>query len=197
MNTEFPIHPTKLKLIETVSELLENNNEEEIISNKVLETSGISKGSLYHHFENFRDLLEDAHIVQFQRSLDSFRAKTNSFIKELTPSRIVNLNYMKTLKFISGPDLKKERMQMLHCLTMSNHHPQFTEKLKPSLASLDQYLSSIFGGPISASEKFDPNSAVIVIARALFFGRVSEDVKEDPMNYSEWNKLLDSLALVW
>jgi len=42
------MHPTKALLVETVVELLENTKPADIQADKVLEISGISKGSLYH-----------------------------------------------------------------------------------------------------------------------------------------------------
>ena len=51
-------HPTKEALIDAVLELLQSEHLVEVTSEEVLEKSGISKGSLYYHFEDFSDLLE-------------------------------------------------------------------------------------------------------------------------------------------
>lgn len=46
-----PEHPTRLYLIQTVEELLTTRPIYEVGSELVLAASGVSKGSLYHHFE--------------------------------------------------------------------------------------------------------------------------------------------------
>ena len=52
------VHPTKTHLIETAVALLEEKMPHEIAVDEILEKSGISKGSLYHHFEDLAELLE-------------------------------------------------------------------------------------------------------------------------------------------
>lgn len=58
-------HPTKIRLIETTAELLENQFPQDIQVDEILEKSGISKGSLYHHFEDLGELLEAAQVSRY------------------------------------------------------------------------------------------------------------------------------------
>ena len=64
------IHPTKEKLIETMAELMNERALHDIQVDDVLRESNISKGSLYHHFENFEDLTEAALIARFSNTVD-------------------------------------------------------------------------------------------------------------------------------
>ena len=64
------VHPTKQKLLEVTVALLENQIPEAIKSDEVLEKSGVVKGSLYYHFEDFSDLLESAQILAFERHVE-------------------------------------------------------------------------------------------------------------------------------
>jgi AcrR family transcriptional regulator len=63
-------HPTREALIETTLELLEQDGEK-IHVDDVLLRSGISKGSLYHHFEDFQDLLNHAMVRRFAKRVDA------------------------------------------------------------------------------------------------------------------------------
>ena len=56
------MHPTKAVLVRTVVELLDTQMPSEIHADNVLEISGISKGSLYHHFEDLGELVETAQV---------------------------------------------------------------------------------------------------------------------------------------
>ena len=56
MASRTAVHPTKQTLIDTVLALMEKKSIEQISSDEVLEISNISKGSLYHHFEDFPEL---------------------------------------------------------------------------------------------------------------------------------------------
>jgi len=63
-------HPTRERLIETMAGLLDQKAPENINVDEVLSVSGISKGSLYHHFEDFSDLLEVAYLRRFAAYVD-------------------------------------------------------------------------------------------------------------------------------
>ena len=64
------VHPTRLKLIEAVLTLRKSHTYEDITVEQVLDVSGISRGSLYHHFSDFFDLIEAAEIVRFTKYVD-------------------------------------------------------------------------------------------------------------------------------
>ncbi|MFZ9750906.1 MAG: TetR/AcrR family transcriptional regulator, partial [Candidatus Nanopelagicales bacterium] len=65
-----PPHPTRQKLIETTVSLLDTLRPAEITVEMILQQSGISKGSLYHHFEDVEELFEAAEISRFILSVD-------------------------------------------------------------------------------------------------------------------------------
>ena len=54
------LHPTKRALLETVIKLMETKAPEEILSDEVLQISGISKGSMYYHYKDWYEIIEDA-----------------------------------------------------------------------------------------------------------------------------------------
>ena len=64
-------HPTRERLIDTVVSLLDEKGAEHISVDEVLSSSGISKGSLYHHFEDYSDLIESAYIRRFSAWVDT------------------------------------------------------------------------------------------------------------------------------
>ncbi len=57
---ERPTHPTKKLLLDITAELLEQMALEDVICDLVLERSHVSKGSLYYHFEDFPDVVEQS-----------------------------------------------------------------------------------------------------------------------------------------
>ncbi len=64
------VHPTREKLIAAMAKLLETRHPESIKVDEVLAESGISSGSLYHHFEDLADLIDNAMIAQFAAYAD-------------------------------------------------------------------------------------------------------------------------------
>ena len=64
------LHPTKRALVQTVLDQLKTKKPSDLTSELILETSGISKGSLYHHFEDFDDLIETAQVFRYAAYVD-------------------------------------------------------------------------------------------------------------------------------
>ncbi|MEI8067228.1 MAG: TetR/AcrR family transcriptional regulator, partial [Actinomycetes bacterium] len=56
---------TKKHLLEVAAFLLQKHGQENITSDLVLLESHVSKGSLYHHYEDFQDLVEDAQLYLY------------------------------------------------------------------------------------------------------------------------------------
>jgi AcrR family transcriptional regulator len=73
-------HPTKRALIDAVKLLLEQQPMSELTSEQVLEFSGKSKGSLYHHFEDFGDLVEHAQLERMSALLDKVFLRVKAHI---------------------------------------------------------------------------------------------------------------------
>jgi AcrR family transcriptional regulator len=64
------LHPTKTKLIETAVSLIDEFGPIGFTVDALLERSSISKGSLYHHFVDFSDVIEQAQVIRFSRYID-------------------------------------------------------------------------------------------------------------------------------
>lgn len=65
-----PAHPTKQKLIDTALALLEDHQPYELTLEMVLQASGVSSGSLYHHFNDFPDLIDHALVATYAQLAD-------------------------------------------------------------------------------------------------------------------------------
>lgn len=84
-------HPTKRLLTETVVALLATKKPSEILADEVLENSGASKGSMYHHFEDLQELVETAQIYRYSQWIDvSIEFLTNYVAKARTQDELRN-----------------------------------------------------------------------------------------------------------
>ena len=64
------VHPTSARLLRTTLDLLEAHDPDDVTVDMVLSASGVSKGSLYHHYRDFNDLLDRAQVLRFGRDVD-------------------------------------------------------------------------------------------------------------------------------
>jgi len=191
-NRANPNHPTRERLIDTALELAGSRSLESITSDQVLERSGISKGSLYHHFEDFQDLIgaaavklyasgDDASIAQIEHvfescdSIDAFYAALDS-VTEVT----------------QDPDRHAARLQRITLISLASR----TEKLRSVLAVEQQRLSDTLGALIRrgqlngwVSAELDAQ-AVAVFTQAYTTGRILDDIALSPVDPASWTALI-------
>ncbi|MFM7871298.1 MAG: TetR/AcrR family transcriptional regulator, partial [Actinomycetota bacterium] len=63
-------HPTKVTLVECTRNLVSRLGVDAVTVEMVLTDSGVSKGSLYHHFKDFDALIETVQVRSFSEFVD-------------------------------------------------------------------------------------------------------------------------------
>ena len=134
------IHPTKARLIETTAALLETALPEAIQVDEILEKSGISKGSLYHHFEDLGELLEAAQIARYAVWVDrSIGFMTPLLSEAKTPADMIE-SLRKATIFTQSKEYMATRFQRARTLANSETSPRFQKALGVEQDRLQQHL---------------------------------------------------------
>lgn len=190
-----PPHPTRQILIEAAQACLELNPRDQVTVDKVLERCGVSRSSLYHHFEDFPDLLEQAvaemiaertrqaimlfhSIIEDSVSAADFREKIFSFGRGLQ-SRQRALFRMQRLVALAATD-RNDRYR----LTMAREHQTLDRGYQELIESAQ------------ARGWIDPKvdaAAVALFIQAYTFGRVLDDISMEPFDEGRWNALIEQL----
>lgn len=189
-------HPTKETLIRTVLELLETRSVDEINSDEVLEKSGISKGSMYHHFQDFSDLLEHAQVARFasyvDRSIDS--------IAELLIIKN-KADFLEGLrgvtKFTQSTALKEQRLHRVTAISRAGVSERMRENLATEQARLTAALADLFREVINrgwGNPKLKPETLAVFI-QAYTLGQIVNDYVDDQMDLDNWLWLIDTIMI--
>ena len=182
------IHPTKEELIKTVVVLLDNLTLDEITSEKVLEISGISRGSLYHHFQDFAELLELAQVRRFSSYVDrSIEILTDLFAEVSNREELV-LRLTAVSKAFQAPELANTRIERLTAISKVMHNPRMAsalgweqERLTESIADLYRDLQARgLGNP-----QLQPRTAAVMF-QAYTLGRTVDDFTVNHMDQENW-----------
>lgn len=193
------IHPTKEKLIETMVALMENRALHEIQVDDVLRESNISKGSLYHHFENFEDLTEAALVTRFATSVDMSIDLVNSAVMTAkTPEEFVKqIVYITTVT--QGPERRQFRLERARVIGLSVNSP----KLLSSLALEQDRLNDAMADVVREgqergwiSKNFDARTVAVFI-QSYTLGRVIDDVSSEDkrVDNDSWNDVVNAAAM--
>ena len=183
------MHPTKARLIETTSQMLDGADPQHIRIDDVLATSGVAKGSLYHHFEDFPELLEVTLVFRFGRSVDSTTAIMNDYaLASTTKDEFWERMHEVTL-LTQNPQLAHRRAERARTIGMAGS----SDRLRASLAVEQERLTASIVDLIRAAQsKSWVNPSVDPLALALFIqaytlGRAVDDVALTHIDSEVWN----------
>jgi AcrR family transcriptional regulator len=184
------LHPSARKLLDAALELLEFTPIELVHLADILERSGVSHGSLYHHFEDLSDLIEQAVVERYTQGLNDsmsaisallnstdaadFRRRTEAVILHLhdqnrRPFRLARLD---TLGALAGRPRLAERIgraQQIAIRRQADYYEEFQRR-------------GWFRDDV------DP-LALSTFTTAAFLGRVVDDIAEEPVDPAEWSNV--------
>ena len=187
------LHPTKRALIETVLDQLKTTRPSDLTSELILDKSGISKGSLYHHFEDFDDLIETAQVIRYAAYVDqSIHLLTKVFQTAKNRDEMV-VELKKVTRFTQTPALMPQRMDRATSISLANSNPRMMKKLNIEQDRLNEALIDIFR---EARDRGWINKEVDLHAGALFIqayslGIIINDVSGKKVEPEAWNELID------
>ncbi len=187
------LHPTKRALVVTVLEELKSKKASDLTSESILEKSGISKGSLYHHFEDFDDLIETAQVYRYAAYVDqSIHILTKVFQSAKNRDEMVT-ELKQVTKFTQSPDLMPQRMDRATSISLANANPRMMKKLNVEQDRLNEALIDIFR---EARDRGWINKEIDLHAGAVFIqaytlGIIINDVSGKKVDNKAWTDLID------
>jgi AcrR family transcriptional regulator len=189
-------HPTKRLLTETVVEMLGTKKPSEILADEVLESSGVSKGSMYHHFEDLQELVETAQIYRYSKWIDaSIDFLTNYVAKARTKDEVRKALRILTEQTQSDErkDARAERAQALAaCLDnprMAKQMGAETQRLTDAIADVTEEVKNkgLFRNDVNAK-------ALATFIQAYTLGKIVNDHNPTGVHESEWNDFIMNIA---
>ena len=187
------MHPTKVSLIKSTIILLESKSPEEITSEDVLQHSKISKGSLYHHFADFSELLEVAEVYLFSRYVDQSVESINMILMN-SKSATEALNTLKGLaRSTQTPEFHRLRYQRAMAISKSIRNERMHKLLSVEQLRLTEALADLireFQERNWANKILDPY-VVAVFIQSYPIGQVIDLFTPVKVNEDHWFKLID------
>jgi AcrR family transcriptional regulator len=189
------IHPTKEKLIATMVSLMDEHALSNIQVDDVLRESNISKGSLYHHFENFEELVEAALISRFAASVDLSIELVGSAVNDARSAEEFVSKIIEVTTVTQGRDRSKFRLERARVIGLSVNSPNLLEALEKEQDRLTAAMADIVR---EAQEKgwvnktFDAKT-ISVFMQAYTIGRVIDDVASETehIDSQDWNDVVN------
>lgn len=187
------LHPTKSKLIETAVALLDTKLPSEISVDEILEVSGISKGSLYHHFEDLSEVLEQAQVFRYARWVDRSIEAIVSLISTVKSKDDVFDAVTKLSELTQSSSYRNYRFERARTIANSSISPRFARALAIEQKRLTDALEDEIR---EVQEKgfyrkdLNPRVAAVFI-QSYTLGKIVDDIVDEPVKIEEWNEFIN------
>lgn len=185
-------HPTRRALLDTATALLAENAPESITVDLILTGSGISKGSLYHHFEDFSDLIEVAMVDMFVKSVDMNIASIENIVRTATCLDDLVAGLRAVTQETQGNEMRSVRFRRARLLSQADSRPRLMAKMSTEQERLTATYTDLFATCQKRgwfNTDFDPQAAAVFI-QAYTLGKIVDDVAPTPMDSVAWDALI-------
>jgi len=190
------LHPTKSLLIETAVGLLEDKMPYEIAVDEILEKSGISKGSLYHHFEDLAELLEAAQVARYADWVDRSMALILAIMSKAKTKEDLFEGVKKMTLLTQSAEFKNFRYERARTIGNSQGHQRFQNLLAAEQERLTSGLTDIVREVIEKGffrKDLNPRVAAIFI-QSYTLGKIVDDIVTNPVDSKEWDNFIDHMV---
>ena len=185
-------HPTKIRLIETTAELLENQFPQDIQVDEILEKSGISKGSLYHHFEDLGELLEAAQVSRYALWVDRSISLIVPVLSAAKTRDDIIEGLRRITEYTQSPDYKGTRFSRARTLANSETSMRFQRALGLEQDRLTTALQDLVEEAKNKGlfkEHLDTR-VIAVFIQSYTLGKIVDDIVPNPMGQENWDNFI-------
>jgi AcrR family transcriptional regulator len=187
------IHPTKAKLIEATSKLLKTVDRAHLTSDMILEESGISKGSLYHHFEDLDELIEAALIQRYARWVDASIELMTQLLTSAESSDDIYSGLTGITRRTQSDEFRAERQNRIDVLSRAGSSKRFAKLLGEEQQRLTDALTDLIREAQERGfyKKEVDARAIAVFIQAYTVGKIVDDFNENKVDPEEWVNLIN------
>ena len=189
------MHPTKGLLLETAVNLIDEFGPQGFTVETLLEMSKISKGSLYHHFHDFSDVIEQAQVARFSRYVDHDIALLVGLLKSATSREDLEAKFSIIVQGAGLPGRDASRADRAAILGMARHSKKFAEGLAVEQQRVTDVLTDI-AREMQERGWINKNLDAAVLAtfvQAYSMGFVLNDNTSNPISIEQWSAFISMM----
>ncbi|MEI6406744.1 MAG: TetR/AcrR family transcriptional regulator [Actinomycetes bacterium] len=181
-------HPSKEIMVRCVINLTKTQGIETITSDQVHKISGISKGSMYHHFKDFDELIEVAESVIYASVVDDVISRLSTALS-ISKSREDFLTAIAAITYGNQtPEKVEDRLSRITYLAQAIS----SERMKLSMGAEQERLTQGIADLIrEAQERGWANPNLNALAASIFLqaftvGRVIDYISDERVDDESW-----------
>ena len=184
-------HPTKKLLLATVITELDTHDAEHLTAEHILEVSGVAKGSLYHHFKDFPELLECALVVRYSKYGQSVVSALTEILNNNANIEDARAAFGVFIRSGQTRYVLADRYERIACLYRASQSEHMKSLLSVEQEKINQQWVTVYKNYNAkgwAVTGLEPRTVGILFQSTLV-GRVIGDISAyESMDLTEWEK---------
>jgi AcrR family transcriptional regulator len=185
-------HPTRTLIVSAASEVLKEQGPEGFRVDTVLARTGLTRGALYHHFENVDDLMQSALLVTFSQGVEANVQLVRQVLGSATTfEQFRDGIFDANRQYVTNVDLV--RVRRLRAYAMANVANQMAEPLAVEQQRItNEYVAAIVAAQNRGwvNRSIDP-LALAVFIQAYSFGVIVDDISQTHLDPNQWCKHIE------
>ena len=188
-------HPTRILIIKATAEIIKEKGIAGLHMDHVLASTGLTRGAVYHHFQNVDDLVEHALFSVYAEGVEAnivlvrdLLASTDTFAQFREGVLKANLLYAQ------NRNLRRLRTMRAHVMAATESSATVSAALASEQQRLtDEYVALIEGAQQKGwvRKELDP-VALAVFIQAYSFGVIVDDVSSEHVDADAWARIIES-----
>lgn len=188
-------HPTGVELVKACDRLLDIKRPDQINTEEILRESGISKGSLYHHFVDLPDLIETTLIYRYSKWIDLSIQRMSSLLSSAKSAKALKEALFQVTFATQKDSLKNMRIERARIFAEAQQNSRLSEKL---IAETERMTTSIedLVREVIDRKLFKPGlnaRAVAVFIQAYTLGLIVNDFTTNKVTFEDWTTLINQI----
>jgi AcrR family transcriptional regulator len=181
-------HPTRQKLIDAFLQMAEDDHFGKIKVGDLLKKAGISKGSLYHHFADFDDLLAEAMAYAFSVGVNRSIQLLDGTLEKINSREDLQLLFRRLTLDTLTPEGKRQRVMRAKVMGASVQYPKLDAVVRAAQTQLTRKFEEMF---LLAGRKgfLKPGLNLhlcAVFIQAYTFGKIIDDMSGEAVDPDDW-----------
>lgn len=186
-------HPTRLQIIEVAAKVLKKAGIGGFHVDDVMAATGLTRGAIYHHFDNVDDLVESALLAVYSEGLAANIALVEGMMVSASTAAEFRAGVMRANEaYVYNTALRKVRILRAHALGATDAGSRMADALGVAQQRLtDAYVAMITEAQRRGWVRAEISpEALAVFIQAYSFGVILDDVSERHITPEAWAQII-------
>ena len=188
-------HPTRDLIIEVTAGLMKKKGVGALHIDDVLEATGLTRGAVYHHFENVDDLIENALLATYSEGVDINIAYTRNILATAKSSKEFRSGVLQAnVLYAENRKLREVRKLRAHALAVATPGGSLAKGLESEQKRMtDEYVAVISAAQSEGWVRKDVEPrALAIFIQAYSFGIIVDDVSSEHLDAVSWQRIIET-----